>query len=81
MKSAVGILLGLCFSLLFLSPAAFAEKPLLKLKGSYFAYSYDLNQVYGENVEFEFLGYHVTGRAMMITCAAWIAAMNSSCSR
>jgi hypothetical protein len=69
-KSAVGILLGLCFSLLFFPPAAFAEKPLLKLKGSYFAYSYDLNQVYGENVEFEFLGYRVSGRTVMINIAS-----------
>ena len=53
-------------SLLLLSSAAFAGKPLLKVKGSYFAYSYDLNQVYGENVEFEFLGYRVSSRAMMI---------------
>ena len=52
--------------MLFISSAAFAEKPLLKLKGSYFAYSYDLNQVYGENVEFEFLGYRVSGRSIII---------------
>ena len=66
MKSADGVLLRLFFSLTLLSPAVFAEKPLLSLKGSYFAYSYDLNQLYGENVEFEFLGYRVSGQYMII---------------
>jgi len=65
-KSADGVLLRLFFSLTLLSTAVFAEKPLLSLKGSYFAYSYDLNQLYGENVEFEFLGYRVSGRYMII---------------
>ncbi len=66
MKSADGVLLRLFFSLTLLSPAVFAEKPLLRLKGSYFAYSYDLNQLYGENVEFEFLGYRVSSRYLII---------------
>jgi hypothetical protein len=36
------------------------EKTLIEFKGSYLAYSYDHNQIYGEGVSFQFLFYDVT---------------------
>ena len=36
------------------------EDTLISLKGEYLAYSYDSNQLYGENVEFKFSSYSVT---------------------
>ena len=50
-------------------PALLGQKYLLQAKGHYFAYSYDLNQVYGEEVEFEILDYQVTGRYLKIDLA------------
>jgi len=38
------------------------EKTLISLKGDYLAYSYDFNQIYGENVEFKFSSYSVSCR-------------------
>jgi hypothetical protein len=36
------------------------------LEGSYLAYSYDLNQIYGENVEFQFSSYTVSCQSIKI---------------
>ena len=38
------------------------EKALINIKGEYLAYSYDFNQIYGENVEFEFSSYRASCR-------------------
>lgn len=46
--------------------SAASEGILFQLKGSYLAYSYDYNQIYGENVEFEFASYSVTCRYIKI---------------
>ena len=37
-----------------------SEKILMKLEGSYLAYSYDNRQIYGENVKFNFFSYEVS---------------------
>ena len=51
------------FSLLLISGSLNAsEETLINLKGEYLAYSYDFNQIYGENVEFEFSSYSVSCR-------------------
>ncbi len=42
------------------------EDTLISLKGEYLAYSYDFNQLYGENVEFEFSSYSVSCRQIKI---------------
>ncbi len=42
------------------------EETLISLKGEYLAYSYDFNQIYGENVEFKFTSYSVTCRHIKI---------------
>jgi len=42
------------------------EDALISLKGKYLAYSYDFNQIYGENVEFEFSSYSATCRHIKI---------------
>jgi hypothetical protein len=42
------------------------EDTLISLKGEYLAYSYDFNQIYGENVEFEFSSYSATCRHIKI---------------
>jgi hypothetical protein len=54
-----GVLTGMLF---FVCLARFeaAEKTVLALKGSYLVYSNDLNQIYGEKIEFYFLSYHIT---------------------
>jgi len=65
-KPAGAFLLRLFLSLQVLCGPLLAATPLLRLKGSHLCYSYDLNQIYGENVEFEFLGYRVTSRYLII---------------
>jgi len=53
--------LAILFLLLLFSPFVIAtEEILIRLKGSYLAYSYDFNQIYGENVEFQFSSYTVS---------------------
>ncbi len=42
------------------------EETLISIKGEYLAYSYDFNQIYGENVEFEFSSYIATCRHIKI---------------
>jgi hypothetical protein len=42
------------------------EGTLISLKGEYLSYSYDFNQIYGENVEFEFSSYSVSCRHIKI---------------
>ena len=42
------------------------EKIFIRLEGSYLAYSYDLNQIYGENVEFQFSSYTVSCQSIKI---------------
>ena len=42
------------------------EDTLISLKGEYLAYSYDFNQIYGENVEFKFSSYSATCRHIKI---------------
>ena len=42
------------------------EETLISLKGEYLAYSYDFNQIYGENVKFEFSSYSATCRHIKI---------------
>jgi hypothetical protein len=42
------------------------EETLIIIKGKYLAYSYDFNQIYGENVEFEFSSYSVSCRHIKI---------------
>jgi len=55
------------FSLLFISGSLNAAKEtLISLKGEYLAYSYDFNQIYGENVEFKFSSYSATCRHLKI---------------
>ncbi len=54
------------FLLLFSSLSLALEKILIRLEGSYLAYSYDLNQIYGENVEFQFSSYTVSCRSIKI---------------
>jgi len=47
-----------------------AEKPFLRIDGAYLAYSYDFNQIYGENVRFRFAGYDVSGNRLRIDLAS-----------
>ena len=42
------------------------EETLISIKGEYLAYSYDFNQIYGENVEVEFSSYSATCRHIKI---------------
>jgi len=42
------------------------KETLISLKGEYLAYSYDFNQIYGENVEFKFSSYSATCRHIKI---------------
>jgi len=42
------------------------KETIISLKGEYLAYSYDFNQIYGENVEFEFSLYSVSCRCIKI---------------
>jgi hypothetical protein len=44
-----------CIPFLFSS-----ERPILELQGDYLAYSYDLNQIFGREVSFEWNGYTVS---------------------
>lgn len=59
-------ILGLLFYLTVLSLPTFAEDIILRARGSYLAYSYDLNQLYGENVAFHFLTFEVTSRYLIM---------------
>ena len=54
-------LLIILFSLFFICKSLYASKEiLLSLKGEYLAYSYDFNQLYGENIKFQFASYSVS---------------------
>lgn len=43
-----------------------SEEILIRLEGSYLAYSYDHNQIYGENVKFQFASYNAACRYLKI---------------
>jgi len=58
--------------LFFCGLLAAAEKTVLTIEGDYIAYSYDYNQVYGENVRFDFSGYAVISRFIKIDLGARI---------
>lgn len=54
-------LLIILFSLFFIFRSLHASKEILiSLKGKYLAYSYDFNQLYGENIRFQFSSYSVS---------------------
>jgi hypothetical protein len=54
------------FLLLLSSLSLALDEILIRLEGSYLAYSYDLNQIYGENVEFQFSSYTVSCQSIKI---------------
>jgi len=60
--------LGLCLAAA--SAAAADDQALLRISGSYIAYSYDFNQLFGENVHFRWAGYDVSGRSLKIDFAS-----------
>ena len=60
------ILIIVLFSFLVSSLLKAAEEIMLDLKGDYLAYSYDHNQIYGENVEFKIFSYDVTSQYIKI---------------
>ncbi len=66
MKSVPRMLFYAVLVLLIKSPAHTAEKILLHLTGDYLAFSYDFNQLYGENVRFQFHSYEVTCHTIKI---------------
>lgn len=49
-----------------MSQAPTKKETLISLKGEYLAYSYDFNQIYGENVEFKFSSYRAACRHIKI---------------
>lgn len=66
MKSVKNLFL-VFFSLFFIFKLLHAsEEILISLKGEYLAYSYDSNQIYGENIEFQFSSYSVFCRYIKI---------------
>jgi hypothetical protein len=60
--------LGLCLAVT--AAAAADDQALLRISGSYIAYSYDFNQLFGENVRFRWAGYEVSGRSLKIDFAS-----------
>lgn len=57
-------------------PSVPDEKPLLQLKGKYLAYSYDHNQIFGEEVEFSSPSIsgksrHIRTDVSSLVCCAW----------
>lgn len=70
MKGIIREILIISFIGIFSGPAFSAQKPLLRLTGSYFAYSYDLNHLYGEDVAFDFLEYQVSARYLKISLSS-----------
>jgi len=60
----LGLYLGIA------SAAAADAQALLRISGSYIAYSYDFNQLFGENVRFPWAGYDVSGRFLKIDFAS-----------
>ena len=58
--AALCLLPGLCLAL------ASTSDPLLRLEGTYLAYSYDHNQVFGHEVRFLFAGYEVFARRVRV---------------
>lgn len=52
--------------LFFCGSLSAAQKTVLTVEGEYIAYSYDHNQIYGENVRFAFSGYAVVSRFIKI---------------
>jgi len=64
-----GLALWACCLTVFV-PAAAADRVLLRIEGSYLAYSYDYNQLFGENVRFSWGGYEVSSRSIKIDFAS-----------
>lgn len=56
----------LIFSLILGSFLSASEKTLIRLEGSYLAYSYDYNQIYGKEVKFIFSSYDVSCQTLKI---------------
>jgi len=60
--------LGFCLALALAAEAD--ERVLLRISGTYLAYSYDHNQLFGENARFQWAGYEVSSRSIKIDLAS-----------